>query len=45
MSVSQELTQPLATKECLEQIFQKLKEEIVTKFNEGLWNKIKKLMS
>ena len=41
MSVSQELRdyfseliQPLATNECLEQMFQKLKEEIVTKFEE-----------
>ena len=41
MSVSQELCdyfsefiQPLATNECLEQMFQKLKEEIVTKFEE-----------
>ena len=41
MSVSQdlrdyfsELVQPLWTNECLEQIFQKLKEEIVTKFEE-----------
>ena len=28
------LIQPLATNECLEQMFQKLKEEIVTKFEE-----------
>ena len=41
MYVSQELCdyfsefiQPLATNECLEQMFQKLKEEIVTKFEE-----------
>ena len=41
MSVLQELRdyfsewiQPLATNECLQQIFQKLKEEIVTKFEE-----------
>ena len=41
MSVSQELRdyfseliQPLATNECLEQMFQKLKEKIVTKFEE-----------
>ena len=41
MSVSQELRdcfselrQPLATNECLEKMFQKLKEEIVTKFEE-----------
>ena len=41
MSVSQklrdyfsELIQPLATNECLEQMFQKLKEEIVTKLEE-----------
>ena len=27
-----ELIQPLATNECLEQMFEKLKEEIVTKF-------------
>ena len=29
-----ELIQPLATDECLEQMFQKLKEQIVTKFEE-----------
>ena len=29
-----ELIQPLATNECLKQMFQKLKEEIVTKFEE-----------
>ena len=41
MSVSQELDDyfselihPLATNECLEQMFQKIKEEIVTKFEE-----------
>ena len=30
------LTQPLATNECLEQMLQKLKEEIVTKFEQSL---------
>ena len=42
-SVSQELRdyfsgliQPLATNECLEQMLQKLKEEIVTKFEQSL---------
>ena len=33
-----ELIQPLAANECLEQMFQKLKEEIVTKFEERFMN-------
>ena len=50
MSVSQELRdyfseliQPLATNECLEQMSQKLKEEIVTKFEERFIEKNKKI--
>ena len=50
MSVLQELRdyfsewiQPLATNECLEQIFQKLKEEIVTKFEERFIEQNKKI--
>ena len=46
MSVSQdyfyELIQPLATNACLEQMFQKLKEEIVTKFEERFMEQSKK---
>ena len=49
MSVSQELhdyfselIQPLATNEYLEQMFQKLKKEIVTKFEERLIEQNKK---
>ena len=49
MSVSQELRdyfseliQPLATNECLQQIFQKLKEDIVTKFEEKFIEQNKK---
>ena len=50
MSVSQELcnyfseiTQPLATNECLEQMFQKLKEKIVTKFEKRFIEQNKKI--
>ena len=50
MSVSQEhrdyfseLIQPLATNECLEQMFQKLKEEIVTTFEERFTEQNKKI--
>ena len=47
MSVSQdyfsELIQPLATNACLEQMFQKLKEEIVTKFEERFMEQSKKI--
>ena len=37
-----ELVQPLATNECLEQMLQKLKEEIVTKFKEKFIEQNKK---
>ena len=37
-----ELIQPLATNECLEQMLQKLKEEIVTKFKEKFIEQNKK---
>ena len=37
-----ELIQPLATNECLQQIFQKLKEDIVTKFEEKFIEQNKK---
>ena len=38
-----ELIQPLATNECLKQMFQKLKEEIVTKFEERFIEQNKKI--
>ena len=38
-----ELIQPLATDECLEQIFQKLKEKIVTKLKERFIEQNRKL--
>ena len=37
-----ELIQPLVTNECLEQMFQKLKEEVVTKFEQRLIEQNKK---
>ena len=41
-----ELIQPLATNECLEEMFQKLKQEVVTKFEERFVDQNKKkLMS
>ena len=50
MSVSQEfhdyfseLIRPLATNECSEQMFQKLKEEIVTEFEESFVEQNKKI--
>ena len=47
MSVSQEyfseLIQPLATNACLEQMFQRVKEEIVTKFEERFMEQNKKI--
>ena len=45
-SVSQglrELIQPLATNECLEQMFQKIKEELVTKFAERFMEQNRKI--
>ena len=38
-----ELIQPLVTNKCLEQMFQKLKEEVVTKFEERLIEQNKKI--
>ena len=38
-----ELIQPLATNECLEQMFQKLKKELVTKFEERFKEQNKKI--
>ena len=38
-----ELIQPLATNECSEQMFQKLKEEMATKFKERFIEKNKKI--
>ena len=37
--------QPLAANICLEQMFQKLKDKIVTKFEKGLLNELEKRMS
>ena len=38
-----ELIQPLATNKCLEQMFQKLKKELVTKFEERFKEQNKKI--
>ena len=39
-----ELIQPLATDECLEEMFQKLKQEVVTKFEQRFVDQNKKKM-